>query len=521
MEKIFGKKNILIFVLFATFIITYLFFLGSYPLLDVDETRYVTMAREMPKTNDFMTLYLNGSYFFEKPPLYFWLEVLSFKIFGVSELTARLPIVLLSVLPLGLLFTLCNKVKGFKFAFIATATLMTTLEYAFITKIAILDSVLASFCASSVLCYFYTFFVKQENKKWFWLLAYIFMGLAVLAKGIPGVAIPFGTIFISTVIFKTYKETFKSFLYGLPVFLIIALPWHILMLKTYPDLFYQEYIYKHHILRFLGSEVIHRNEPWYFYILTLIWGLTPYTIMFLGIKNIKFDKFLKLNVITGLLTLIFFSLSGAKLITYILPIYPFLAVIIAQIWVYYIEKDNKLLKYSILTISSILALGALLFPFVAAYLLKGDTGNMHIMQIVLTISSFYLIRSIVKDERFNSFVFQAIFMALLIGFITPLAYKIDYSFGQNDLMRFAKFAQQKNYTISTYKTGSKYSLLYYSKLPQIDFQKDDNIEWLNNELNNANNLLIMRNKDIKSLPVGIRYKGIKYSVINKGAKNEK
>lgn len=520
MEKILEKKNILIFVLFVVFIIAYLFFLGSYPLLDADETRYAVMAREMLKTNDFMTLYLNGSCFFEKPPLYFWIEVLSFKMFGISEFAARLPIVLLSVLPLGLLFGLCNKIKGFKFAFIAAATLMTTLEYAIITKIAILDSIFTSFCVSSVLLYFYTFFVEQENKKWFWLFAYIFMGFAVLAKGMPGVVIPFGTILVSSIIFKTHKETLKSFLYGLPVFLLIALPWHILMLKTYPGLFYQEYIYKHHILRFLGSEVINRNKPWYFYILTLIWGLIPHTLIFLGVKNIKLDKFLKLNVIAGLLTLIFFSLSGAKLITYILPIYPFFAVIIAEIWIYYIKNDNKLLKYSMLLINSILAFGALFFPFAAAYILNGETGNMHLMQISFAVSLFYLIRSIAKDERFNSFVFQTVFMALLIGFTGPLAYKIDYSFGQNDLIRFAKFAKEKNYTISTYKTGSKYSLLYYSGLPQIDFHPYDNKEWLNGELKKENNLLIMRNKDIESLPVEIRCRGIKYSAV-KGVKNEK
>ncbi len=515
MDKIFEKKSILIFVISAVFIITYIFFLGSYPLLDADETRYVGMAREMMKTNDFMTLYLNGNYFFEKPPLFFWIECISFKLFGASELTARLPIVLLSLMPLGLLFCLCAKAKGLKFAFISSIILMTTLEYAFLTKIAILDSVLASFCVSSVLCYFYTFFTHQKNKKWFWLLVYVFMGLAVLAKGIPGMAVPAGTIIISSVIFKSYKETFKSMLYGLPVFLIIALPWHILMFQTYPDLFYQEYIYKHHILRFLGSDVIHRNEPWYFYIITLIWGLTPYTVMFLGIKNIKSDKIITLNTVAGLWILVFFSLSGTKLITYILPVYPFLAVITAEIWSCYIEKDSKLLKYSILTVYSILVLGVILFPFVSAYLLKEDAGNMYLMQISLAGASFYLIRSIIKNERFNSFVFQAVFTALLIGFVTPLAYRIDYSFGENDLIRFAKFAKQKNYTISTYKTGARYSLLYYSELPKIDFHKNNNINWLNNELNKKNNLLIMRNRDIVHEDVKIKYNGVKYSAVEK------
>lgn len=155
---------------FLAFILFYGFFywMGKYPLLDIDETRYVNMAREMFNTKEYLTLYLNGDYFFEKPPLFFWIECLSFKISGiVSELSARLPIVLLSLLPAGLLLSLCKKVKGDKFAIITTAVLFTSLEYMFLTKIAILDSVLTSFVVSSVLCYFYTFYVEEKNKKYF------------------------------------------------------------------------------------------------------------------------------------------------------------------------------------------------------------------------------------------------------------------------------------------------------------------------------------------------------------------
>ena len=64
--------------------------------MDVDETRYVAMARDMFLSKDFLTLYLNGEYFFEKPPLYFWQECLSFALFGkINEFTARFPVALL------------------------------------------------------------------------------------------------------------------------------------------------------------------------------------------------------------------------------------------------------------------------------------------------------------------------------------------------------------------------------------------------------------------------------------------
>ena len=461
MKNFFNKRDNLFLILFISFAIIYVMLLGAYPLLEPDETRYVTMARDMFTSGNYLTLYLNGEYFFEKPPLFFWLESLSFWFFkDISEFTARFPVVILSLLPLGLLFFLSEKVKNQKFAFLNSAILLTTLEYVLITKIAMLDSVLTSLVSSSVLCYFFTFFVSEENKKYFWYSCYILMGLAVLAKGIPGVVIPAGTILAGTIIFRTYKETLKNMPAGIVLLLIIALPWHIIMLLKHGSLFFNEYIIKHHLMRFLGAEVIHRNEPVYFYFVTLLWGLFPWIFSLLSSlrKPRKFnlengyDKFLVLNITAILVILVFFSCSGAKLITYILPVYPFFAVLIGHIW---------------------------------------------------------------YERSIKKFMVIVAVMTILGGFASPFGYKLDYSFGQNDLMQFAKMAKDNNYTISTYKTGKKYSLLYYSGLKNVEFQTGENPEWLRNELCRKNNYLIVRNKEIKDLPVNteIVKQGVKYSII--------
>lgn len=473
MKKLYAKK---IYIFLGTvFFFTFVFGLGTYPLLDIDETRYVTMAKAMYNTKDFLTLYLNGDYFFEKPPLFFWLESMSFYITGaVTEWSARLPIVLLSILPAGLLFALCKKVRGLKFAAITTLVLFTSLEYIFLTKIAILDSILSSFVISSVLCYFYTFFCKENHKKYFWVLTYTFSALGVLSKGIPGVAIPMIVVGVSSVVFRTYKETLK-YSWGLILFLLITLPWHIIMLKLHGQIFFDEYIIKHHILRFLGSDVIHRNQPFYFYILTLLWGLFPHIIvLFLQLPSkirVKFDpsdrysKFIFLNCIASLSILIFFSLSKAKLITYILPIYPFTAVLLAHLWA-----------------------------------------------------------PIIKQKRLKIFLSLIISVSLISGFLTPYIYKFDYTFGQNDLMKFAQIAKTNNLKISTYMTGRKYSLLYYGEQPKVDFQVKEDTRWLSNELRKEDTMVIIRNKYLKNLPVKVAEQGVKYSIIeikDKGATLEK
>lgn len=520
------QKHIIILYCFLFFILFYAFFywVGKYPLLDVDETRYVNMAQEMFNTKDYLTLYLNGEYFFEKPPLYFWIECLSFKLTGIiSEFTARLPIVFFSLIPATLLVFLCRKVKDDKFAIITIATLFTSLEYMFLTKIAILDSVLTSFIVSSILSYFYTFYVEEKNKKYFWVLTYIFSALAVLAKGLPGVAIPIIVITISTIVFKTYKETFK-YSWGFILFLLITLPWHLIMLKIHGTLFFNEYIIKHHILRFLGSDVIHRNEPWYFYILTLLWGLFPHIFVLLSqilrIKDINFkNKFITLNLIAGASILIFFSLSGAKLITYILPVYPFFAVLIGTIWYRYIKKGDKNVDIALIILNLILTIALVAMFFIDLFMPKDIFSNFHnIQRVALFILIPYIICSwifIIRRSRLKLFLSITLFMAMLSGFLTPHIYKFNYTFGQNDLMKYAKYAKDNHNTISTYLTGRKYSLLYYGNQTKVDFKTEEDIFWLKKELNKKNHIVIIRNSEIKNLPIKIKEKGTKYSIIER------
>lgn len=532
------KKNIIFYTILAIILFCgYFLFLGSYPLLDVDETRYVDMARSMFNSRDFMTLYLNQDYFFEKPPLFFWIECIGFKIFGgVNEFSARLPIVLLSLLPLGLMFGLCKKVKNTLFAFVVSAVLLTSLEYILLTKIAILDSVLTSLVSSAVLCYFYTFFVKENSKKYFWILSYIFTGLAVLAKGIPGFVIPFMTIGVSTFVFKTYRETFKYAFSGMLIMLAVTLPWHVVMLKTYPGLFFDEYIYKHHILRFLGSDVINKNQPWHFYLLTLLWGLFPHVFAVLPkvfefckksffMKEFKFDinitdnykKFLVLNGIVCGSILLFFSVSGAKLVTYILPVYPFAAVLVGNLWMNYIKKDDVVIKNSMLTLNWIFIGAVIITPFVTAVMPFEIGGMIYSIQMLATVIilpfAYLIINQILSNKRLKVFVLQTLFFAFLVGVMTPSAYNLDYNFGQHDLIKFAKFAKENNYSLSTYKIGKKYSLLYYSNLPSVEFQTEDDLGWLGRELKEKNNLIVMKNKNIENLSLDVKMRGRKYSLI--------
>lgn len=298
------------------------------------------------------------------------------------------------------------------------------------------------------------------------------------------------------------------------------------MLKMHGNIFFEEYIIKHHILRFLGSEIIHRNEPWYFYILTILWGLFPHIFILISqlykVKNIKFNikdnysKFIILNFIAVIITLLFFSASGAKLITYILSVYPFFAVIIGSIWFEYIECNNINVEKSLVFFNCLLTvviIGLLFSKFILPVDIYKNFYNIQIIALIILIP-FVCVNwlCLIKQRKLMIFVSVCILMTVISGVLTSQIYKFNYTFGQNDLLKFAQIAKENNYTISTYFTGRKYSLLYYANQSHVDFKVEEDLIWLKNELEKENHIVIVRNKAVANLPLEIKEKGIKYSI---------
>ena len=124
----------------------YFYNLGLPALLDSDETRYALMAKSMLHTKEFITLYLDGRIFWDKPPLYFWIECFSFKALGrIDEFAVRLPSVLCALASIGAIFYSARKAVSVKFALITALILATSVEFVIFAKVSILDMLLA-FC---------------------------------------------------------------------------------------------------------------------------------------------------------------------------------------------------------------------------------------------------------------------------------------------------------------------------------------------------------------------------------------
>lgn len=551
MEKFFDfiKKHGDLFTFLGLLIICYFIFffnIGNYPLMDVDETRYVSMARDMFHCKDFLTLYLNGEFFFEKPPLYFWGECLSFAIFGkVTEFTARFPVALYGTLSTLLLYFTGKKIVSRRFGVISALILATTLEFVILAKFAILDIVVTTCVGFSVMFGFLTQFVQDKNKKYMWWLFYIFSGLAVMAKGIPGFVVPFAVMFFVTIANKTFKQVFKPqyILPGFLLFFLIVLPWHLIMFKIHDPLFFHEYIIKHHIERFLNSNEINREQPFYFYILTVLWGLVPwiFSAIAVGITKLKSikkfnvtelsnpQKYLLFNAIAFVVTMLFFSSSSTKLITYILPVYFFTACILGFVWEDYMfnKKYEKPINITIYILGGICILAGILTCF-AKFVLPAQTYS-----DLLTIKWFCIILVLafgissilcaVKKHPKGVFACYVLFILITSAFGTKLFYNMDYKFGQNDLMRFAKYAQENGKKVAVINDERKYSVVYYYGIPTdmdsrnvlfITLNDKEEMKQLGHILDDKNIVAIIRKKQYQEID-----KTFDFDVILEGRKH--
>ena len=541
----FIKKHPELFTIFGLLCFCGMIFfygIGSYALMDVDETRYVSMARDMFHSKDYMTLYLNGNYFFEKPPLYFWGEVLSFLGFGtVNEFTARVPVALYGTLSTLLLYFVGRKVVSRKYGVVSAFILATSVEFLILAKYAILDILLATCVEFAIMSGFLTYFVKEENKKYCWWAFYFFSGLAVLAKGIPGFALPFGTMFFVAIFTKRFKELFRPqyLLVGFVIFFAVVLPWHILMLDKYDPLFFNEYVMKHHVHRFFNSEGVNRKQPFYFFALTILWGFCPWILSSLAILlskikkikdiNLKFNfdeftnsqKYLLLNFIAFALIFLFFSSSSTKLVTYIVPIYFTMANMLAFAWVKYLDNKDYAKQINVTTHIwfGILFIASIVAMFTPLFLPK------EIYSVILPVKWFTIALLFVFGlfgilvAKFNK---KYLVFTSLVAFVTVLSafgmgkyFNLDYSFGQNDLMQYGKYAVENNLNIITINNPNRYSLNYYGP-KEVKFGEYATIQDAFKD-GNDKTVYIIRKKSLKlfnDIPqYEMLFDGVKYMLI--------
>ncbi len=320
--------------------------LGMRPLSNPDEGRYGEIPREMAVTGDFVTPRLNGVKYFEKPPLVYWLSALTFRQFGVSEFTVRLWGGIFSVIGVLLTYAACRALHGRAAGFWSAIVLSTTLMYYVFSQIMLLDMTVAVTISGSLFAFILAMREPQGRKRFgLFMVFYVFMALATLSKGLIGIALPGAVIFLWVLLLNRWRVLWPFYpIVGTIVLLAIAAPWHVYAARANPD-FLNFYFYHEHWLRFT-TRIHGRYEPWWFFLPIFVVGLFPW-IYFSGQamrealpggwKARKDNGEAWFFLIWVVFIVAFFSKSQSKLIPYILPVFPPMAVLIghsiSRVWI--------------------------------------------------------------------------------------------------------------------------------------------------------------------------------------------
>jgi 4-amino-4-deoxy-L-arabinose transferase-like glycosyltransferase len=353
--------------------------LGAYPLIEPDEGRYAEISREMLAGGDFVLPHLNGVLYFEKPPLYYWLNAAALTLPGRPEVLCRLAGALFGLAGVGLAWALGRSIGGPRVGLVTALVLGSSPLWVALSRATIIDMTLTFFLSATLTC----FWLAQEREKGergerlLWYGMFAAAALATLTKGLIGFIIPGAVILFYLLFARRWRLLVRvPWVGGIALFLAIALPWHVLAARRSPDFLWFYFVHEH-LQRYATSEA-RRQAPFWFFAAILAFGLLPWSgvlpaaaRLFRGITGrIRESHGLIFLACWGGFVFLFFSVSQSKLVPYILPAFPPLAVLIA-LALAAAEEDERLRSWA----RAGGAVGALLLALLAAALLWVSFGR--------------------------------------------------------------------------------------------------------------------------------------------------
>jgi 4-amino-4-deoxy-L-arabinose transferase-like glycosyltransferase len=304
-------------------------------LWDIDEGNNSEAAREMLESENWIVPTFNYQLRTDKPALLYWLQVMAYKACGVNELAARLPSALAGLLTLLVVYELARRMFGPSTAVISALILSTTVAFNAASRFANPDALLNLTIVLTFALFWQGF---SSQGRWWLLAAGVTTGLAVLAKGPVGLALPAGTILL----FLAWSHRLdvlwdRRLIYGLLLLFLTAAPWYIWVGVDTKANFLRGFWLQHNVGRYLQPMENHSGAI-YYYLLVLLVGIFPWSMLlgpavwFAASKRMGedgtdavegFDSRLRYRFLWCwiALYLVFFTFAGTKLPNYILPVY--------------------------------------------------------------------------------------------------------------------------------------------------------------------------------------------------------
>ncbi|HTV50472.1 MAG TPA: glycosyltransferase family 39 protein [Steroidobacteraceae bacterium] len=343
--------------------------LGDRPLFNPDEGRYAEIPREMLVSGDWVVPHIDALVYIEKPPLQYWASALGYELFGLSDWSARLYAGLMGLATVLLTGWLAQRlwgaVAGYRAAIVCASSMLLMLMSHQLT----LDMGLTFFTTLTLAA----FCVAQDARtpeprrsRWM-LLAWAGAAGAFLTKGLVAGALPVLVLIIYTAWQRDARPWRRlALLPGVALFALLVLPWLIAIEHRVPQ-FFQFFFVREHLQRYL-TRIEARYQPWWFFLEVLAIGCLPWLLPTLrALLNDwratrargEFDV-RRLLWVWCLTVLVFFSASDSKLIPYILPLFPALALLIGSAPEEPLRADLRATGLGLIAVGVLVALGAAL-----------------------------------------------------------------------------------------------------------------------------------------------------------------
>ncbi|MBW4650390.1 MAG: glycosyltransferase family 39 protein [Kastovskya adunca ATA6-11-RM4] len=364
--------------------LAFLWNLGSIGLVDETEPLFAEASRQMLETGDWITPYFNGETRFDKPALIYWTQAIAYKLIGVNEWAVRLPSALAAIALMVLGFYTLRyfgftrpaavqsddssrqplKIRArqrqlWLSAWLGSAIIAFTPETIVWAHTGVSDMLLSACIGMALLCFFIGYAQNEPGREDLrpishtpipssvWYLAfYVLSALAVLTKGPVGIVLPVLVVGAFLLYLGKFWEVLKETrpIRGGLIFVAIALPWYVLVTLANPKTYIESFFGYHNVERFTNVVNGH-SAPWYFYFLVVLVGFAPWSIYLpLAIARIRFWQRERWRAAPrsthlGLFALFwfggifgFFSIAVTKLPSYVLPLMPAAAILVALLW---------------------------------------------------------------------------------------------------------------------------------------------------------------------------------------------
>jgi 4-amino-4-deoxy-L-arabinose transferase-like glycosyltransferase len=452
-------------------------------LYDWDEANFAEIAREMILTKNYLQPQINYLPFYEKPPVFIWMQVASMKLFGINEFAARFPNACLGILVAITLVLIGRKERDWKFGFIWLMCYMGSFLPFMYFRTGLIDPWFNYFMFLSL--YFYYLGVKSSKYKDQSIVASaMFLGLAVQTKGPAALIIVYSTLGVLWIVsrFKFYLGLWKSISWFL-LSIIFSCIWFYVETKAHGDNYIKEFII--YQIRLFTTEDATHGGPFYYHFIVLLIGCFPASFILLFKNNWREnwkDDWFKIMCICGLFVLILFSIVQTKIIHYSSMAY-FPISYIAAIAIYSSSFWNeKWLKRILSIIFFLLMIAMILLPIFGkniesllpyiqdtqARLQLGTEVDWYYWEILiglLVLGIFFVLRYYFENKLYPYFISTTVLVLSMLLFFAP---KIE-RYTQGTYIDFCKSLKGQDIYIQTLSLKSYATYFYSDRQP---FQND-------------------------------------------------